>query len=410
MSEEIKEIKVDNEEPAELEEIEDITEPGDVPSPDEKKKDAKGYTYARRRKGAAIYRVFLLTWIAALMIVISVFLGRFYDYLDKYETDYRASRPEVITEDVMVLFRAGDVNGIYDLLSEKPGAGEYESEKEVLDYMSGMLGQGGISFSEDKSVSSEEHPVFDISSGDSVIARAEYQEVPRTSDADIPRWELANLIFPVEPEVSVLIEAPENIDIYINGKILPEAAVTSVEEAPAVQRFFDEFTQIPPMTERVCEGLFFEPVVTARTADGAEVPVVYDEAGGIYRTDYPRDCAGREEMEELASRAVSAYASFVSGDLAESTVRSYFTPDNIFLYYMTHAELRYFTRHLAEEIHSTEVLDFISYSDDAFYCEVMVEQYLTMEWGPREPEILLTDGKFYFVKIDGEWKVAGIEF
>ena len=74
------------------------------------------------------------------------------------------------------------------------------------------------------------------------------------------------------------------------------------------------------------------------------------------------------------------------------------------------AELRYFTRHLAEEIHSTEVLDFVSYSDDAFYCEVMVEQYLTMEWGPREPEVLMTDGKFYFVRYNGEWKVAGIEF
>ena len=54
--------------------------------------------------------------------------------------------------------------------------------------------------------------------------------------------------------------------------------------------------------------------------------------------------------------------------------------------------------------------DFIAYSDDVCYCEVLVEQYLTMEWGPREPEVITTDGKFYFVKQNGEWKVLGIEF
>ncbi len=372
---------------------------------------AKRKDYARkRRRGAAIYRIFLLTWISALLIVISVFLGKFYDYLDKYETDYRASRPEVITEDVMTLFRTENVGAIYDLLSHKPEAGEYESDKEVLDYMKLMLEQGQISFSEDKSVSCEEHPVYDISSGDAVIARAEYREIPKTAESDIPRWELADLEFPVNPEISVSIKAPENVNIFINGKPLSDTAVVSVEEEPEAQRFFDEFVQIPPMTERVYDGLFFTPEVTAKSADGTDIPVVYDQEEDRYRVDYPDDRPDREEMEEFATRAVSAYASFVSGDLEESVVRRYFTPDNRFLYYMTHAELRYFTRHLAEEIHSTEVLDFVSYSDDAFYCEVMVEQYLTMEWGPREPEVLMTDGKFYFVRYNGEWKVAGIEF
>jgi hypothetical protein len=153
-----------------------------------------------------------------------------------------------------------------------------------------------------------------------------------------------------------------------------------------------------------------EPTVTAYAADGSEVPVVYDSEASKYYVDYPRDCPDREAMENYAAKAVSAYASFVSGDLPESELRRYFTPNNRFLYYMTHAGLTYFTRHLDEEIHSTEILDFISYSDDAFYCEVKVEQYLTMEWGPREPEILITDGKFYFVRINDEWKVSGIEF
>ncbi|MBO7355916.1 MAG: hypothetical protein J6U50_04730 [Lachnospiraceae bacterium] len=365
---------------------------------------------AKRRKGAMIYRIFLLSWISALLIVIGSFLGKFYDYLDKYETDYRASRPEVITEDLMILYRTGDIAGIYDLLTEKPAVDEYESVDDLLEYLRPMLDQGPVSFTQNRAESTDEHPVFLISAGDKVISRAEYQMVPKAGDDDIPRWELAYLDLPAEPEVSVDVIAPADISIYINGKAMQDDCITSAEEESPVQKYFLEFTEIPPMVERSYSGLYLEPEVTARDADGNDVQVVYDSSGNRYTVDYPRDCPDREDLEAYASKVVASYASFVSGDLAESELRKYFTPDNIFLYYMTHAGLTYFTRHLAEEIHSTEVLDFIRYTDDSFYCEVKVEQYLTMEWGPREPEVLITDGKFYFVRLNDEWKVSGIEF
>ncbi len=391
----------------------DVSEDAELRDEDKAVSGAKtGYDpyLKKRRLGAMLYRIFLMSWIAALLIVISVFLGKFYDYLDKYETDYRASRSEVITEDLMILFRTRDVSSIYDLLTDKPKAGIYESENEILEYMKPLLSQGPVSFSEVRGESTYEHPVFCISSGESTIARAEYDLMPGASEDDIPKWNLSLLDLPVRAEKSVDVIAPENITIFINGTKLSDSALTNIEEEAEAQKFFDEYVYVPPMAERVCQGLYMEPTVTAYAADGSEVPVVYDSETSKYYVDYPRDCPDREAMENYAAKVVSAYASFVSGDLPESELRRYFTPNNRFLYYMTHAGLTYFTRHLAEEIHSTEILDFISYSDDAFYCEVKVEQYLTMEWGPREPEILITDGKFYFVRINDEWKVSGIEF
>lgn len=364
----------------------------------------------KRRRGAMLYRVFLFSWIATLLIVMCVFLGKFYDYLDKFETDYRASQPEVITEDLMIMFRTADVQGIYDLLEVKPVVSEYETNDEVLSYMHPILEQGEISFSEDRAESSEEHPVYNIRSGDAVIARAEYEKIPKVSESDIPKWKLVCLDLPFGPEESVDIVAPENVSIYLNGSLLSDNAVTSKWAVEEAGLFFDEFTEIPQMTERQYSGLYYEPEVVAIGADGSTLPVIYDEYKDIYEIGYPRNCPDKDELEEFATKVISTYASFVSGDRPESELRKYFTPNNEFLYYMTHAGLTYFTRHLAEEIHSTEVLDFIRYSDDAFYCEVKVEQYLTMEWGPREPEILITDGKFYFVNLDGEWKVSGIEF
>ena len=59
---------------------------------------------------------------------------------------------------------------------------------------------------------------------------------------------------------------------------------------------------------------------------------------------------------------------------------------------------------------NVEVRDFISYTDDMYYCEVYLEQWMQMNRGSSEPEVVPTDGRFYFVKVNGKWKISGIEY
>ena len=362
----------------------------------------------KRKKGARLYRIFLLSWVLCLLVVLSASLSRFYDFLVKYEAAYKATLPEYVAADLLTLFRTEDTGSLYDLATEKPGHGTYETREDVVIYLRSFLQNGPISLDPVRAESTDNHQVFLIDSGDVTVARAEYVKEPVADALEIPRWDLTSLILYADEPRGIHISAPDNVNLIVNG--IEYSGTGTPGEEPVAQRFVGDYEELPRIDEYDIDGFYYLPDVAAVTDDGTNLPVLCDMNTYTFYVDYPRDCAYRTEVEAVAKEAVGAYANFISGDLSEGELKKYFTANNVFLYYMEHAELKWFTRHLASEIHSAEVVDFIAYSDDVCYCEVVVEQYLTMEWGPREPEVITTDGKFYFVKQNGEWKVLGIEF
>ncbi len=362
----------------------------------------------RRKKGARMYRIFLLSWILCLLALLAAALNKFDDYLVRYEAAYRATLPEYVAGDLLTLFRTEDTGSLYDLATERPEHGIYETREDVVIYLRNYLHNGPISLEPVREETTDEHKVFLIDSGDLTVARAEFVKEPVIDALEIPRWDLVSLVLYSDEPGKIHISAPDNVSLYINGTEYSENGIPGDE--PVAQRFIGDYETLPRINEYDVDGFYYLPDVAAVSDDGTSLPVLCDMNTRTYYVDYPRDSAYRTEVEALAREAVSAYANFISGDLPEGELKKYFTANNVFLYYMEHAELKWFTRHRASEIHSAEVVDFIAYSDDVCYCEVIVEQYLTMEWGPREPEIITTDGKFYFVKQNGEWKVLGIEF
>jgi hypothetical protein len=356
------------------------------------------------------FRIFMLLWILVLLLAIWDFNRQFFSFLENAEAKYVASLPDAVTEDLAETFRECDVDSVFALMTKKCTLNPYETEDDFKRYIRTLISNGRISMVAVNEETNDDHQVYYIESGDLRIARAEYVKEPERNRRDIPVWDLVSLEIYAEPSVSAGISAPENVRLFVNGKELTGSAGRTEQDPPSAQRFYDGFTTLPVMTDVSVGGFYLTPEITAEYEDGTPVPVISDPENGIYSVGYPGDCEDREEMEQLACEAVSAYAEYISGDLPEGTLRQYFTKDNIYLYYMQHAELKWFTRHLKSEIHSAEVQEFIAYNEDAFYCEVLVEQYLTMAWGSREPEVIMTDGKFYFVRQDGEWKVAGIEF
>ena len=363
---------------------------------------------AKRRKGARLYRIFLLSWILCLLVVLTAALGKFNDYLVRFEAAYRATLPEYVAADLLTLFRTEDTGSLYDLATERPEHGTYETREDVVIYLRNFLHNGPVSLEPVREETTDEHKVFLIDSGDLTVARAEFVKEPVIDELEIPKWNLVSLVLYADEPRGIHISAPDNVSLLINGIEYVENGTPGDE--PVAQRFIGDYEELPKINEYDVDGFYYLPDVAAISNDGTNLPVLCDMNTRTYYVDYPRDSAYRAEVEDIAKEAVSAYANFISGDLPETELKKYFTANNVFLYYMEHAELKWFTRHRASEIHSAEVVDFIAYSDDVCYCEVIVEQYLTMEWGPREPEIITTDGKFYFVKQNGEWKVLCIEF
>ena len=347
------------------------------------------------------FGVFLLLWILTLVIAIPVIMARFFTYLEQYEENYHASCNEVVIDEMRSTFLSRDPRAVYDMLTVKPRPGFYENEDDMIEYMGSFMDDGAISITQELTGTDDTSRTFVITCDDKEIAKAEY-----VKGLD---WELNSLEFYAPASESVQITAPEDVNIFINGKEMSYITRTYSYSDNNAQRFFEGFTTIPVTNSYVIEGFCLVPEITAWSAEGTELDVEKTD-DGLYLVKYPHDTPEREEMEAFAIEVVSAYANFISRDLPYENFKNYFTKDNIYLYYINHTDLQWFTRHLASEIHSAEVKNFIMYNDEAFYCEVEVEQYLTMAWGPREPEVIITDGKFYFVRENGKWKVAAIEF
>ncbi len=364
------------------------------------------HSAAENRKGilnakSSPFGVFLLLWILCLVIAIPVIMARFFSYLEGYEENYHEASNEVIIDEMRSVFLSRDPRAVYEMLTVKPNPGFYETEEDMIEYMSSFLENGAMDIEQELTGTDDARRSFVITCGEKEIARAEY-----VKGED---WNLDKLEFYAVPTERVQITAPEDVKIFINGKEMSYITRTYTYSDNTAQRFFEGYTTIPTVESFVIDGFCLVPEITALSAEGTELDVEETEEG-IYLVKYPHDTPERELMEALAIEAVSAYASFISRDLPYEKFKEYFTKDNIYLYYINHTDLQWFTRHLASEIHSAEVKNFIMYNDEAFYCEVEVEQYLTMAWGPREPEVIITDGKFYFVRENGKWKVLAIEF
>ena len=379
---------------------------------DEKKLNTEG---GRNKAGAGkrAYYIFLFFWCATLVTVVGVLLGRFKRFLEDYEAEcvaaYEASLPESVTSEVVDLMSGQNAEALLRLVGDKPELSGYEADEDIYLYMRNEMQKGPISVREETKTEDEPR-VFDFLAGDSMIARGEYSKEDLPEGEKIPKWDLVSFAFYTDAAFERVITAPENVTVYVNGVELDKADGICDESIPAAQRFFDGFAEVPHMETYTVSGLYYDPDISAVSEEGTPLTVHFDEGSGKCTVDYPDDCPSREEIEEITAKAVKAYATFVSGDLSMQELRPYFTPNNIYLYYMEHAELRWFTRHRDSSIKNAEVLKFISYTPDACFCEVMVEQHLTMQWGSSEPEVIMTDGRFYLVKQNGEWKVCSMEF
>ena len=84
----------------------------------------------KRRKGAKLYRIFLLSWILCLIVVLAGALMSFNDYLIRFEAVYKATLPEYVAGDLLTLFRTEDTGSLYDLATVKPEYGTYETRED----------------------------------------------------------------------------------------------------------------------------------------------------------------------------------------------------------------------------------------------------------------------------------------
>ncbi len=365
----------------------------------------------KRKKGWLIFFVFMFVWSAALVAAIVYGLNYFYNFTIDYEKAYQDSRPVLSMGDILAHFENADIDYIYENMAEKPQVNEFETEDDLKEYMGSLLAGKTISFNE-ASGYSEDTPNYTITADGYAVADIKLRKSSTEErEYHFPVWEMTELNFYTAPTESFSVEAPENYTILVNGiPLSSEYCVQSGIESEE-NKYVDPYGRIPDLADYYGEGFYKQPTVTAKDASGMEIAAVYDEAAGRYEVGFSSDSPEKEELEERAIKLAITFANFISGDTSIDNLSPYFPSGSEALAMIKrNSSNEFFASHSNVTIQNEEIKDFVCYSEDVCYVEAYIEQSMHVYGAAQNPVILPTDGHFYFVKMDGVWKVAGIKY
>ena len=357
------------------------------------------------------FLLFMLIWSSLLVLVISVGLSRFYHFLENYEAAYEASRPDLDMTEYISLIQSGNCDAIYALLTVKPTLSAFETEDTFKSYISELIRDKKITYVPSGQYT-EEAPKYLIQADGVPIAELNLSRSQTQSmQYDFPVWELSDFELYTDAAETFLVQAPSDYTVRINDVPLDETYLYESGITPAEQQYVKDYATIPACDQYYGEGLYLPPSVTAQDKNGQELTVTYDAQNQMYVVPFTSYAPEREAMEAYAIQAVEDYCEYISQDLPDDGLDQYFPAGSRLLYLIKHnSSRRFFAHHRSSDFQNVEVKNFILYSDDLYYCEVYTEQVLIMSYGSTEPEILPYTGRFYFVKIDGQWKIAGIVY
>ena len=361
---------------------------------------------ATKKKPKKGFIIFLVVWAAILLTVIGVLLYRFYFFLGDYEEVYQASLPYHVMDDFFEMFDPLDYDSIYAAVSDKPEINEFETGTNVENYYSKLLEGKEITYVE-ATESTDKNPVYHITADNYIVGQVNLVQTDDKRKYDLPTYRVESFDMYSDAEFSVNIQAYTDCEVYVNDiKVSPEY-VTRLDLNK--EKHFEGFTELPLKKYYQITGFFEKPSMKVVNGYGQEIVPTLNNNTGVYETPISAPEEVEEEMKTFATEAVHTYAQVVCREINDSALDKIFTKNNMIVSEIksNSGNLKYFPNHTTE---STEdkIIEFIPYSNDAFYCEIEHTQHMLI-YGVR-PRDVVTDARFYYYKEDGEWKVCAMVF
>ena len=210
-----------------------------------------------------------------------------------------------------------------------------------------------------------------------------------------------------DAEFSVNIQAYTDCEVYVNDiKVSPEY-VTRLDLNK--EKHFEGFTELPLKKYYQITGFFEKPTIKVVNGYGQTISPTLNNNTGVYETPISAPKEVEEEMKAFATEAVHTYAQVVCREINDSALDKIFTKNNMIVSEIksNSGNLKYFPNHTTESVED-KIIEFIPYSNDAFYCEIEHTQHMLI-YGVR-PRDVVTDARFYYYKENGEWKVCAMVF
>ncbi len=376
------------------------------------KAEQKDTTGKKGGKKLDFFLVFLICWLIVVTGFIAWFLLRFNDFAASYEEQYQNSLPYHTVELITERFNNGDVDYIMGRMTSKPVVTVFEDESVISSYVESLIADKSFIYSETENYR-EDMPEYYIKTSDGLIVARVLLTEDKTQNLPygFKAWQESSIEFYTAASFGFSVSAPETYKVYVNGVELSELNSTCEYTESELNQYVEPYATIPGTINYKATGLYQKPTVTAVDFLGNSCEAVYDEATDTYKVGFIKDFDGYDELASFGISFASTFANYISQDAGNYALDKYFPSGSQTLAYIKRNSSRdLYTTHGNVTIHNEEILDCVVFSEDVVYMEVYVEQWMEMYWGSDEPEVLPTDAHVYFVKIDGEWLVGGIQY
>ena len=361
----------------------------------------------KRIKKSHPFLLFLGIWFSFLLLAVVLFLGKFRQYLISYEAEYQASLPEHAAESVVEIFQSNDMVQLGNMMNEFPQISEFETEEDLYNYMAKLVEGRKVSYAKTRDYT-DDAPDYYITADNYIIGRLKLkQSGTEMRKYGLPYWEKDVFEFYTEAEHSVRVSCPTNYHVYLNGKEIP-IKYCYKNDPYLGEVYFNGTIQLPNNRSYYIDKLYGEPEITAKAADGTPVKPEFDTTSGMYKVSLTVPEEVETEMIDFVTKAALTYTHYVANDASQAAAAPYFLAGTNYLQMVEYGTSRkYYPGHRIQS-EETEVVEFLPFDNDHFFCQLNINQVLLM-YGSQEHDIT-TECRFYCMRTNQGFKVCGLEY
>lgn len=353
------------------------------------------------------FLLFAGIWFSFLLLALVLFLGKFRQFLISYESEYQASLPEHYAEKIVGIIEKNDMPSISALQTEAPEISEFETEENLYHYMTELINNKKIGFSETENYT-DDNPEYYITADQYIIATLRLRKsASQERKHGLPVWEKDTFEFYTDAQHAVRVSCPTCYHVYVNGVEIPNKYCYKNDPYPG-EDYFRGTIELPHNRVYLIENLFEEANVTAKAEDGSAIKPVLDTEKGMYVIPLTVAEETETEMKEFGTAAALNYTHYVQNDAGIGACQGYFLAGTNYLQMVEYGESRkYYPWHRIQS-EETEIVEFYPYDNDHFYIQVNINQVLLVRGS--DEKAVTTENRFFIMRTNQGFKICGLEY
>ena len=355
---------------------------------------------------------FLLLYVLTGAVVIACLMSRLHGILVSYEAAYRKSLPEYYADNAFSKIASGDFEDLMVSLADgnAPGNDDFNNLSIVRDYIRSKDTAWDAHYDKQPGepvTRTQGKAVYEFCAEGKPFVHLTLTEEPGTLDYGFSSWKADSLqlLDTACLPSGITVHLPSDATASVNGIALDNISVTDdgekltlPENLVAAGILKEE--ELPTMKTVYTEGLFFDPQVTVRDANGEEIDCMLG-ADGIYEAAEfyaPDDFV--KSVSSYVEGMIEPWGLFFSRDGSYYNIQRYFWPGSPVDQYLPKVDVSWMQWHNRVTFENKRVDNYRLYNERCFSCEVHFEQIIGVG---DNPEVRRWNSDMIWIFVKPDW-------